>query len=462
MSYLQQVVRVYATSQFPDYDCPWQAQPPSRSTGSGVAIADGKILTGAHVIANATFLQVQKPADPHKAVARVEAVSHDCDLALLSVEDDDFFAGITPAEIGELPDLRDHVSAIGFPVGGEEISITEGVVSRVEVQRYSHSQRHLLAVTIDAAINEGSSGGPVYHNGKVSGIAFQKISVADNIGEMVPAPLIRTFLSGVASGKAPDIPSMGITVQNMENPLLRRKMGLKDKESGVMVVAVDHGGSASGVLKSGDVLRSIAGMKIANNGTVHYADRYRTRYDVVLGHCYVGDTLGVGILRDGQAMHVELKLQPRSPLVSRSHYDSEPTYFVYGGMVFQVLTRDFLATWDEWWNKAPKEFLYYYYFGQRSEERREIVILTQVLNDKINVGYEEFYNEAVLSINGHRPRDMSDFVARLDQAEGVIELRTSGPGVIMLDSEEVRQAKPRIMNRYHITSDRSADLKTEQ
>ncbi|HET7501128.1 MAG TPA: serine protease, partial [Kofleriaceae bacterium] len=174
------VIRVFATSQDPDYDGPWQARTPTNSTGSAVVIAPSLLLTGAHVVANATFLQVQKPSHPDKAIARVRAVSHDSDLALLEVvEPADFLSDIQPAEVGPMPDLRDEVAVVGYPVGGEEISITEGVVSRIEVQRYSHSQRHLLAVTVDAAINAGNSGGPVFGNNKVVGIAFQKLTGVD-------------------------------------------------------------------------------------------------------------------------------------------------------------------------------------------------------------------------------------------------------------------------------------------
>jgi S1-C subfamily serine protease len=457
MSY-PQVVRVFATAQYPDFESPWQAHSPSRSTGSGVVIDGGRILTGAHVVANATFLQVQKPSTPDKVVARVEAVCHDCDLALLAVEDPSFLADMSPAEIGELPGLRDKVSVVGFPVGGEEISITEGVVSRVEVQRYDHSQRHLLAVTVDAAINEGNSGGPVFRKGKVAGIAFQKMVGVDNIGEMVPAPVIRTFLDGVARGKAPAIPGLGVIVQSLENPLLRRQSGLGDDQTGVLVVAVEQGCSAWGVLEPGDALLAIDGLPIANNGTVRYRERYRTRYDVVLGHYFVGDTLDVVVMRKGRQMALTLTLQPLRHLVPRAQYDCEPSFFIYGGLVFQTLTRDFLATWDKWWNKAPKEFLYHYFAGTRTEERQEIVILTQVLGDEINIGYEHNYNESIVTVNGRVPRDMVDFVHMLDSARGVLELRTSGPGVIILDAEQTRAINHRILERYHIARDRSLHL----
>jgi S1-C subfamily serine protease len=454
-----EVVRVFSTSQDPDFDGPWQARTPSNSTGSAVVIGSRLLLTGAHVVANATFLQIQKVSMPDKAIARVKAVSHDCDLALLEVVDPpDFLDDIEPAEVGEMPRLRDEVAVVGYPVGGEEISITEGVVSRIEVQRYSHSQRHLLAVTVDAAINAGNSGGPVFGDGKVVGIAFQKLTGVDNIGEMVPPPIIRAFLDGVEKGKRPDIPALGITTQNLENPLLRKQLGLKEGERGVVVLHVDYSGSSDGVLQERDVITAIDGLPIASNGTVQFMSRYRTRYDVVLGYRYIGDKLKLDIKRDGKAKTVEVELKAWQPLVPRSRYDQPPQYFVYGGLVFQTLTRDYLTTWDKWWNKAPKEFLNYYYLGYRTPEQHEVVILTQILADEINVGYAHLYNEAVAKLNGKAPLDMVDFVQALSAARGVVEITTTSGGVIMLDADEVRKAQPRILQRYHIPRDRTPGL----
>ena len=461
-----EVVRVFATTQEPDYDSPWQTRSPSSSTGSGVVIAmppddHPAILTGAHVVADATFLQVQKPSQPDKAIARVRAVCHDSDLALLEVlEPAGFLDDVTPARIGEMPRLRDEVAVVGYPVGGEEISITEGVVSRIEVQRYSHSQRHLLAVTVDAAINAGNSGGPVFGGGNVVGIAFQKLTGVDNIGEMVPPPVIRAFLDGVALGKRPEVPALGIVTQNLENPLLRRQLGVTDGVSGVVVIQIDHGGAADGVLQHRDVITHVDGLVIANNGTVSWNGKHRTRYDVVLGTRYVGDLMKLGIRRRGEAREVEVTLAPWRPLVPRSRYDTSPRYFVYGGLVFQTLTRDFLGTWDKWWNKAPKEFLNYYYLGTRTAEREEVVILTQIFADEINVGYAHLYNEAVATVNGHTPRNLADFVARVCAATGIVEITTTSGGVIMLDAAAVAKSATRIMERYRIPRDRSPDLAT--
>jgi S1-C subfamily serine protease len=453
------VVRIFVTRQKPDYESPWQSRTPARGTGSGVVIGPGKVLTGAHVVANATFVQVQKVADPVKAVARVQAISHDCDLALLAIDNPAFMEGVAIEELGELPELRDRVSVVGYPVGGEEISITEGVVSRIEVQRYSHSQRHLLAVTVDAAINRGNSGGPVFKDGKVTGIAFQTLNNAKNIGELVPAPIIRKFLEGIEEKRPSKIPGLSIRTQNLENPLLRKRAGLSGAETGVLVTSIDYGGSCWGVLEVGDALLAIDNMNISTNGTVQYLNRFRTRFNVVLGNHFVGDSIAVKVLRAGAKLDLQIELKEVCKLVPRRAHDKAPTYFIYGGLVFQVLCLDFLGTWEEWWENAPPEFIYAYYNSVRSKDRQEIIVLAQILADEINVGYEGLHNESVVSVNGVAPYDMKDFVRRIEGSNEIVEIKTSYGGVLVLEQQQTAIADERILKRYHINSRCSGDVK---
>jgi S1-C subfamily serine protease len=455
----QSVVRIFAATQAPDYENPWQSLAPASGTGSGVVIAPGRVLTGAHVVADATFLQVQKVSDPNKWVAKVAAISHDCDLALLQIDHPRFMEGVVAERLGGLPALRDHVSVVGYPVGGEEISITEGVVSRVEVQRYSHSERSMLAVTVDAAINDGNSGGPVFLDDKVAGIAFQSLRDAEAIGELVPANVIERFLRGVAEGKSPMVPALGLSTQNLENPLLRQRAGLVNGQSGVLVVTVEHGGSAWGVVEVGDALLEIDGHAIANNGSIRYKKKFRTSFDVVLGDHYVGDRLKLKLLRRGQVIDTSIVLGPFVALVPRSQYDTLPTYFIYGGLVFQPLSLDLLRTWRDWWEKAPPEFLTEYYSGRRTEARQEVVVLTQVLADEINVGYGDFHHAVVATVDGVVPKNMRDFVHMVEHAADVLEIRTTDSMIAAFDVREARAANARTLERYRIGNDRSADLR---
>ncbi|MFK7742005.1 MAG: S1C family serine protease [Planctomycetota bacterium] len=455
-----QVVRVYSTYQDPDYECPWQAVAPRGSTGSGVIVGSRRILTGAHVVANSTFVQVQKQSDVKKVPARVLAISHDCDLALLELDDAAFTRGIKPAVVGDLPKLRDEVQVVGYPVGGEEVSITEGVVSRIEVQRYEHSQRHLLAVTVDAAINEGNSGGPVFGRGsKIVGIAFQALPDAENVGEMVPAPILKQFLDGVKKKKRADVPGIGITTQPLENPALRRHLGMQKGHSGVLITAVQYGSSAWGQLQAGDVLMQLDSHSIADNGTIRYRGRYRCQFDAVIGDLHCGDVLAARVLRSGKAKDVKLTMQPMQWLVPRTEYDRRPMWFLFGGLVFQRLTAEYLRSWgDNWWEKAPKELLHLYHSGLRTPERQEVVVLAQTLADAVNVGYEAFPNDVVATVNGVAPVDMHDFVRRVDSADGEVAIGMSSGSTVLLDLAEAREAERRIHQLYNVPADRSADL----
>ncbi len=452
-----QVVRIFAAVQEPDYDVPWQTESPSSGTGSGVVIGPNRILTGAHVVADATFLQIQTINDSDKHVAEVEAICHDADLALLRLHDPQALSGIPPAELGDLPERRAHVAVVGYPVGGEELSITEGVASRIEVQRYAHSQRNLLALTVDAAINSGNSGGPVIHQGQVVGIAFQSMEDAENIGEAVPAPLIRRFLKGVEDRLPLEIPGFGIETQNLENEGLRRALGVPVGETGVLVKRVSYGSSCDGVVQAGDVIHSIDGHDIANNETVRY-DGIRTRLGVLLGERFVGERVPIRLRRNGESIERELVLSTMQNLVPSNRYGVAPTYFVFAGIVFQTLTRDYLRTWKNWSENAPKEFLAHYYLGHRTEEVQEILVVSQILADELTVGYGPLYWESVGKVNGEVPKDMRDLVRLVEASEATLTVETSSNGLLVFDMAEAHAAQERILPRYRIPQDRSPNL----
>ena len=192
-TFRSQTSQVFTVHSSPNYFMPWQNKPQRESTGSGAIIAvpgqlGGRaILTNAHVVADATFVTVRRHGSSVKHSARIVAAGHEADLALLEVADGAFWeapggAAAGPLELGDIPELQESVSVCGFPQGGENLSITQGVVSRVELTQYVHGAAHLLAIQLDAAINPGNSGGPAMRAGRVCGLAFQNLPSADNIG----------------------------------------------------------------------------------------------------------------------------------------------------------------------------------------------------------------------------------------------------------------------------------------
>ncbi len=454
----QQVVRVLATVQRPDYDCPWQMQSPTSSTGSGVVLADGRILTGAHVVADATFVQVQTATHPRKFVARVVATAHDCDLALLAIDDPTFAEATHPATLGELPKRRDEVVVVGFPVGGEEVSYTEGVVSRIELSNYTHSHRRLLAITVDAAINPGNSGGPAYDGrGRLVGIAFQKRRDADGIGYLVPSVLVRRFLDAVEQGRPTDAPALGIRLQTTENPTLRAALGMPDGVEGVRVVEIGHEGSAAGHLQVDDVLLRIDGHAIAANGTITWDGGLRTGLGVALSRAHVGDGISLEVLRDGERFTAELTLAPDASLVPRDRHDVVPDWLIYGGLVIQPLGLDYLQTWNKL-REAPREMVLLYARAMRSAERHEALVISKVLAHRLNQGYARFADRVIASVDGVVPRDLPHLAALLDGARGRVRIETNGGGMAVFDADAVAAETAELLARYRISADRADSL----
>jgi len=429
----------------------------------------GYILTAAHVVADRTFVQVQKASDPSKAVAVVVAVSHEADLALLEIQAEDSPAGFTDdiprAELGSrklLPSLRTKISLVGYPIGGEEVSITDGVVSRVEVQAYTHSGRSLLAITVDAAMNSGNSGGPAFYKDKIIGIAIQGMDDAQNIGELVPLEHIFRFLEAFVSGKPGDIPAIGISCQNMEASQLRRAKGMAEEMTGVLVASVRFASSAYGVLDVGDVITAVNGYTIHNNGTILYCGKFRTSWVAATHRHFLGDGLPVSVWRDGESIDLLVPLKKYQVIVPRKQYDVTVRYFIYGGLVFQPLTRGLLATWNRWRANAPRDFVYHYAYGCKSYRRDEIVVFAGILSDSINVGYGAYEHSLVESVNGEPIRSLRDFVYKVETAvaSGVpsINILTNKGVSLYFETQDVISKQPSILARYHVPADRSVHL----
>ena len=448
------VLRVFTTSLESCFDLPWQSQRPQSGTGSGVYMGEQLILTGAHVVNDATFIQVQKLSSAQRVVAQLKSICHDADLALLWVDDQEFFDDLEAAKLGELPELKDKVEVVGFPTGGEQVSVTNGVVSRLEVTGYSYSWRNLLGATIDAAINPGNSGGPVFNQvGEVVGIAFQKNVKSENSGQMIPPPVIANFMSEAQKGsKVVSIPMLGIVTQKLENPALKKHFQVPSTFDGVLVTAVDFDSPAYGHLKVGDVLHRINQYDISSLGTIHYLDRYRTRFSAVLSECVENDQIKILRRRNGELLEVNISLHSYRPLAD-SGEGILNRYFIYAGLVFQPLTRKYLQTWKSA-RHAPTALQHAYRQGNKSEEKREILVLSHVLADDVNIGYSDFNYQIITEINGTEIRDLNHLVHVIEAKPELLEFKTASQQWLIIDQSHAQERHQVILDRYQIGSDR--------
>ncbi|PFH37793.1 hypothetical protein BESB_001350 [Besnoitia besnoiti] len=242
---LSSVVKIFVDITTPDHHSPWQMQAPKEVSGSGFVIEGRRVLTNGHVVTDATRVLVRKHGNAKKFLARVLATAHEADLALLEVDSEEFWENLEPLEFGGVPHLSESVTVLGYPTGGDQLSITEGVVSRVGMSVYAHSSFSLLTVQIDAAINPGNSGGPAMVDNRVVGVAFQGFSQLQNMGFIVPYPVVRHFLNDlILHGRYTGFPALGMKIAHMENDGLREFKGL----NALRASDLPHGVTPTGVL----------------------------------------------------------------------------------------------------------------------------------------------------------------------------------------------------------------------
>lgn len=459
-AFLNAVVKVYCTHTAPDYSLPWQKQRQYTSTGSAFIIGDGKLLTNAHCVEHATQVKVKRRGDDTKYVAKVLARGIECDIALLSVESEEFWKGTEPLNFGRLPRLQDAVTVVGYPLGGDTISVTKGVVSRIEVTSYAHGSSDLLGIQIDAAINPGNSGGPAFNDqGECIGVAFQVFRSEDveNIGYVIPTTVVSHFLDDYErNGKYTGFPCLGVLLQKLENPALRSCLKVQSNE-GVLVRRVEPTSDANNVLKEGDVIVSFDGVHVGCEGTVPFRSTERIAFRYLISQKFTGDVVEVGIIRAGAFMKVQVVLDPRVHLVPYHIEGGQPSYLIISGLVFTPLSEPLIE--EECEDTIGLKLLTKARYSLARFKGEQIVILSQVLANEVNIGYENMSNQQVLKFNGTWIKNIHHLAHLIDSCKDkylVFEFEDNYLAV--LEREAAAAASPCILKDYGIPSERSSDL----
>lgn len=438
---------------------PWQRLGTQTVVGSGVVLEDGSILTNAHVVEYAVGIEVKRDGTSKTFPANVAWFSPTCDLALLEVEDAAFTKGAPGVAVGNMPAIGDEVVVHGYPVGGESLSTTAGVVSRIEMTLNSYSIESVLSVQIDAALNPGNSGGPVLSDGKLVGVAAAVQKDSDGIGFMVPSPVIRHFLQDIKDGTLDGLPTLGVLTQSMDSQALCISLGL-DAKKGLLIDAVAYGSTAAGVLRPNDVLLEFDDHTIGSDGTVESEYGPRVDFYYLVRQHQMGDKVNVKLWRSGQEISTQLVLQQGGQRAYTSHDESRPSYRIFAGLLFQPLSYDYLIQFGD--GDAPSELWYCSMNeGAATKQRRQWLLLNRVLPHEVNRGYQDWGDSIIDTVNGRVPSDLSDLNRILDSADGqYLDILLLDHTRMVLDLAAARAANPEIMENFGMVRDRypSTDL----
>lgn len=450
------VVKLFATQQSWSVSQPWSKNRAHQGTCSGFFIEQG-ILTNAHCVVDATYIEVEIPGLPDKVEAKAVAINHQIDLALLSLSNNHKNLNINPISFGKLPDLREKVVTVGYPQGGRQVSYTEGVVSRIDVMRYVHSNIPAPLVQTDASINPGNSGGPVFsdQSGACLGVSTQKSTAGEGQGYFIPVPIIQQFLVDIKDGHVDGIPSLGAYFQTLENPAARHQLKLSNDQSGLRLRSFARNGSTDGQLETDDVLLEIDGHKILNDGRVPFQNNGRIWLGYHVATKQVGDSLHLKISRAGKVSELDIALKPYNLTLipQQPLYDQPMPYYVAGGLLFIAVEPRYFWNWGRnWVDKLPVSLKGYIGTIFGTDDLDQLVIISEVFDASVNKGYSgEIENIRVSEVNGKKILRLSDVKDAIESNKDDFHLiELEGNIHIVLNRQQAEQQDTAIRRRYGI------------
>jgi S1-C subfamily serine protease len=453
------VLRLTASTQVVDRTAPWQFEEVQQQQSLGVVLDDGRILTSAFAVADATLIEGQKFGASRKIELVVIFADYEVNLAVLRPADGQTLAGLRAMTLGDDLELNDKVDIFKardsyqlsrIPASLQEVGIYSAVTSA-----YSHASYLLKAQQTGLGWAE-----PVVQDGRLVGLATGQDA---NYVYATPMSIVRHFLEDKTEKAAyRGFPSIGVTLTSLTSPDQRRLLKADAYEGGVRIAAVSAGGSFSSLLKVDDVILECDGEAISEHGFFSHPKWGKVHLKYLLNRHYAGDSLKLKVLRDGQVIEIEGVLERfdsnRFPVVTYRYGEPEP-HLIFGGLIFQELSRPFLKQWGkDWEDLAPLDLLYTYFFDDEvdPDPSRRYIFVNRVLADDVNRGYSDVRNQVVERVNGMPVTSMASLraaletpVVRAGRAYARIELAREG-GEVILAYDGLKAAHKRIAKTYEV------------
>lgn len=373
---------------------PWRRFAQQWGTASAFAVLGKHILTSAFHVRYTSLITLKKASSDHRFTATVVAVAEEYDLAVLDVEDPSFWTDIIPLQLGTVPALQQKVKVLGFKKNAETVSVTNGTVSRVQMYNFTESAGGRLTVFLDTMLDAENHGGPALNEEHVViGAVTEPCEEGTSNGSLVAVETIQRFLEDLDENSSFDgVCHCGFLWQKTENSSLRRFLHMRDDHVGILILDVPCCSPARDILRAGDVVLAMDDVVISSKGTVQYRDQEKVTFSYVVSMRSVGQRVKVDILRDGEYISVEYNLGSHIDFyrVSTQRFVSRPEYFIIGGLVFVVLSEQYLlnAFGMNWSSQAPVLLRDEYLHGTKNDTVEQVVVLSQILNSEITVAYE--------------------------------------------------------------------------
>lgn len=397
------VVKLSVTKREPDFGKPWAKASPSKVSGSGVVIAGKRILTNAHVVmyASEVFVQLRQGGD--QLTAKVTAIAPGIDLALVELVDPSGLDGIEPLSLSDdLPQVKSEVTVYGYPTGGDDLSVTDGIVSRIEFTSYNFGTAG-LRIQVDAPLNPGNSGGPAIQDGKIAGLVFSGMREAENIGYLIPPEEIAAFLKDAGDGHYDGIPLLFDSYQTAENDALRAYLKMGKDTTGIIITEPIND-DEDYPLKKWDVVTHIGPHAIDNQGFVDVRDGLRLKFLYYVPKLASGGEVELTIQRDGETKVIRVPVRTERDLLIPTLKDRYPEYFIFGPLVFSSASQEYIRAMGgagvALLAALDSPMLKRLYDAPEEEGEELVIVATRMFPHPIIKGYDNRPHGVIAKLNG--------------------------------------------------------------
>ena len=289
-----------------------------RSAGSGVIVdaKAGYIVTNAHVVENASEITVTL-VDDRELKAEVVGADKGSDVAVIRIKEGKLPTDISLADSSAVQ-VGDFVVAIGNPFGLQH-TVTSGIVSALG-RSGLNPEGYENFIQTDAAINPGNSGGALVNlRGELVGVNTAILSQSGGnmgIGFAIPSNMVKTVMAQLIEFGEVKRGVLGVTILSL-NSDYRKSLGLSDDVQGALVSQVLEGSAAAKAgIQAGDVVTSVDGKPVKGSAELRN----------MIGMARVGDTVEVGLIREGKARKVKAVIAEPSAEAAAAAGELHPAF----------------------------------------------------------------------------------------------------------------------------------------
>ena len=490
--WFKQAVLLKSYQQSYDWLTPWEKREIRTQTGMALVVSmpgnenskkyksnfkqSLRLLTTAEMVADATLLEVTRKDIRQPFQAKLVLMDYAANLALLNIEESNFWDGLAPIEWSPVKSKsklgKDNVYSLKIK-STQEWEFETGSIQRMAVGHRAVSDAWFPLLKL-SGISKSGQGFPLLQDKKTVGMILE---AGTGTVKAIPTKMLLEFLEHAGSSPYKSLAHRGFNWRRLPQRSTADYFQIPPEQPGIWISRVLPYGTGSDVLLRGDYLTKIGKWPISYDGKIMHTKWGLSLFDLLfLDKLKVGDSLEMSVIREGKTRVLQTRVSPYEkdgrivPLKRAGH---PPRYVIQGGFLFQELTLNYLSMWGtNWKSRAPVRLRLFLELNKtvmvnknlnkvdspsesnNFEEAPRVVLVTQVIPDQINIGFQKLSNAVVLRINGQLIRRLKDVSKAFMDPENDFHRIDFLPGSdrlsVVLPVKGLKISNQRIKNNFRI------------